>query len=89
MAELSPSVPSRELVPWIQRLLEDRRQRVAPEQRLAPHIHHLRRRLKQAAEYLDKLAAGAHEAGRLRGRLFCHAKQKKGAWPQRATPTLR
>jgi hypothetical protein len=59
-SRLSASSTPQDLARWLRALLEDRAQRVALIQRLSRHIHYLRRRQKQAAEYLDKVAAAAH-----------------------------
>jgi hypothetical protein len=52
------------LVRWVRALLEDRRARSALILSLSRQLHHTRRRLAQAASYLDGLLAKAHAATR-------------------------
>src|SRR5262249_24365318 len=59
--ELTTREPPSILVQWIRRLLDDRKERIAIEQRLARHIAHLKRRLAQAFKYLDGLTGEAAE----------------------------
>ena len=87
-SRLSASSGAQELVRWLRALLDDRAQRVALIQRLSRHIHYLRRRQKQAAEYLDKVAAAAH-AESMRpwpGKLPCDV---CGAAPDRLSADLK
>jgi hypothetical protein len=49
---------------WIERLLDDRVQLTAVIQRLARHVRYLRARTRQAARYLDGLAAKTEDIAR-------------------------
>ena len=49
---------------WLDSLLDERRRLVAVIQGLARQIHHLRGRLRQASDYLDRLAQNAEETAR-------------------------
>lgn len=53
------------LVRWVRALLEDRKARSALILGLSRQLHHARRRLAQAASYLDGLLAKAHDATRV------------------------
>jgi hypothetical protein len=53
-----------QLAHWTAKLLDDRAARSAVIQRLARHLHRLRRRFGQAAHYIDGLLASAHAATR-------------------------
>jgi hypothetical protein len=52
------------LVRWVRALLEDRKARSALILSLSRQLHHARRRLTQAAGYLDGLLAKAHDVTR-------------------------
>jgi hypothetical protein len=62
LSELRTSDPNAKQ--WIDRLLEERRQLLAIVQRLARHLHHLRRRTSAAARYLEALTAKAEAVAR-------------------------
>lgn len=49
---------------WVRALLEDRKARSALILSLSRQLHHTRKRLAQAAQYLDGLLGKAHEATR-------------------------
>jgi len=67
------TVSASELADVVARLLEDRRSRTAPLQRIARELYHLRARLAQAGRYLDGLLANAQETARVPwpGKLPC------------------
>jgi hypothetical protein len=52
------------LARWVRSLLDDRKARSALILSLSRQLHHARKRLAQAASYLDGLLAKAHEASR-------------------------
>jgi hypothetical protein len=61
---LAARTPEPTVARWMRALLDDRKARSALILRLARQLHHARRRLRQAAAYLDGLLAKAHEDAR-------------------------
>jgi hypothetical protein len=62
--DLAAAADRRTLLRWVGELLEDRKERSALLQQLARQLAYMRRRLRQASNYLDGLLQRAEETSR-------------------------